>query len=384
MNTILNAKEAFEALQNRKTVLCRYAGNGTLPGDKDFSSLDQMPATVFVMPHYEFCIKIETMELAGITFTKPLVPEDIRDQQEIYIVMPTCILRTKYDAQHTDVHNAVMNGFAQADADNALLQLKALGAVFGNAIESVEVKDGFEEKPKRQRKQRETKITVVDEEEKESLEEPKQETVSIDAASNDVHTNYFDEEDPYIKRVLISIESCKTEYYLDGVLANLNGNKSKFQDHEYQELLKRVDVKRDSIISESQNSVTGLKNLQQNAIDEEYNKQLKELLEVVAKANTPEEANKVFRYTKKWTTDQLKPLHAAVGRRLCELPQPETKEPPSLLVRIKNAPDLTELDALEIDVSARDPKIVPTLMAEVNKRRKQLEAPVDLIDEAFP
>ncbi|WON80511.1 hypothetical protein OK024_01300 [Acinetobacter sp. UGAL515B_02] len=169
MNTILNAKEAFEALQNRKTVLCRYAGDGTLPGDKDFSPLDHMPATVFVMPHYEFCIKIETMELAGITFTKPLVSEDIRDQQEIYIVMPTCILRTKYEAEHTDVHNAVMNGFAQADADNAVLQLKALGAVFGNAIDSVEVKDGFEEKPKRQRKQRETKITVVDEEEKSHL-----------------------------------------------------------------------------------------------------------------------------------------------------------------------------------------------------------------------
>ncbi|MGR2670771.1 hypothetical protein ACUXVT_05775 [Acinetobacter soli] len=384
MNTILNAKEAFEALQNRKTVLCRYAGDGTLPGDKDFSPLDQMPATVFVMPHYEFCIKIETMELAGITFTKPLVPEDIRDQQEIYIVMPTCILRTKYDAEHTDVHNAVMNGFAQADADNALLQLKALCAVFGNAIESVEVKDGFEEKPKRQRKQRETKITVVDEEEKKSLEEPQQETVSIDAAFNDMDPNYFDEEDPNIKRVLISIESCKTEYYLDGVLANLNGNKDKFHDDEYQELLRRVSAKRESIINESQNSVTGLKNLQQNAIDEEYNKQLKELLEVVAKANTPEEANKVFRYTKKWTADQLKPLHAAVGRRLCELPQPETKEPPSLLVRIRNAPDLTELDALEIDVSVRDPKIVPTLMAEVNKRRKQLEAPVDLINEAFP
>lgn len=384
MNTILNAKEAFEALQNRKTVLCRYAGNGTLPGDKDFSSLDQMPATVFVMPHYEFCIKIETMELAGITFAKPLVPVDIHDHQEIYIVMPTCILRTKYDAEHTDVHNAVMNGFAQADADNALLQLKALGAVFGNAIESVEVKDGFEENPKRQRKQRETKITVVDEEEKKSLGEPQQETVSIDAASNDMDPNYFDEEDPNIKRVLISIESCKTEYYLDGVLANLNGNKSKFHDDEYQELLKRVSAKRESIINESQNSVTALKNLQQNAIDEEYNKQLEELLEVVAKANTPEEANKVFRYTKKWTADQLKPLHAAVGRRLCELPQPETKEPPSLLVRIKNAPDLTELDALEIDVSARDPKIVPTLMAEVNKRRKQLEAPIDLVDEAFP
>lgn len=379
MNNLISGKEAFEAMMAGKQVLCRY-----IPANQNFDSLDHFAANVYVLPKYEFCIKVEMLELAGIKFTKPLIPQDLKHQQEIYIVMPTCILRTKYDAEHTDVHNAVMNGFAQADADNALLQLKALGAVFGNAIDSVEVKDGFEEKPKRQRKQRETKITVVDDEEKKSLEESQQETLSIDAASNDMDPNYFDEEDPNIKRVLISIESCKTEYYLDGVLANLNGNKSKFHDDEYQELLKRISAKRDSIINESQNSVTELKNLQQNAIDEEYTKQLKELLEVVAKANTPEEANKVFRYTKKWTADQLKPLHAAVGRRLCELPQPETKEPPSLLVRIQKAADLTELDALEIDVSARDERIQPTLMAEVYKRRKQLEAPIDLIDEALP
>ena len=308
MNTILNAKEAFEALQNRKTVLCRYAGNGTLPGDKDFSSLDQMPATVFVMPHYEFCIKIETMELAGITFTKPLVPEDIRDQQEIYIVMPTCILCTKYDAEHTDVHNAVMNGFAQADADNALLQLKALGAVFGNAIESVEVKDGFEEKPKRQRKQRETKITVVDDK---------------DQVPNETSLN-------------------------------------------------------------PENNKLGVGEPSSEQTSEDFESILNDLIERASTAQSPAEANALFKYTKGWTQEQSAPLHAAVSRRLAELPQPEAKEPPSLLIRIKNAPDLTELDALEIDVSGRDERIQPTLMAEVYKRRKQLEAPINLIDEAFP
>jgi hypothetical protein len=67
MNNILNAQEAFAAIQLGKNVLCRYAGNGTLPGDKEFMTLDQVPATVFYQPHYEFCIKIETIELAGIT-----------------------------------------------------------------------------------------------------------------------------------------------------------------------------------------------------------------------------------------------------------------------------------------------------------------------------
>ena len=48
MNNILNAQEAFSAIQQGKNVLCRFAGNGALPADKDFSTLDQMPAMVFV------------------------------------------------------------------------------------------------------------------------------------------------------------------------------------------------------------------------------------------------------------------------------------------------------------------------------------------------
>ncbi|WP_151765321.1 hypothetical protein [Acinetobacter soli] len=369
MNTILNAKEAFEALQNRKTVLCRYAGDGTLPGDKDFSSLDQMPATVFVMPHYEFCIKIETMELAGITFAKPLVPKDIHDHQEIYIVMPTCILRTKYDAEHTDVHNAVMNGFAQADADNALLQLKALGAVFGNAIDSVEVKDGFEEKPKRQRKQRETKINTDE-----------QCDLLIEAIN-------ICDSDAEIKNVLENLDEYKFSQKQLNMIFNARAKRSSdFRNSTTEATTEQnstgititkqgpVSVVEDTLISESSSEQTS----------EDFESILADLIERASTAQSPAEANALFKYTKGWTQEQSAPLHAAVSRRLAELPQPEAKEPPSLLVRIQKAADLTELDALEIDVSARDERIQPTLMAEVYKRRKQLEAPIDLIDEAFP
>ncbi|HAV5400811.1 TPA: hypothetical protein JI075_15900, partial [Acinetobacter baumannii] len=48
-------------------------------------------------------------------------------------------------------------------------------------------------------------------------------------------------------------------------------------------------------------------------------------------------------------------------------------EPPSLMVQIQNAPDLTTLDALEIDVAARDPQIQSRLMDFVKKRRFELE-----------
>jgi hypothetical protein len=46
------------------------------------------------------------------------------------------------------------------------------------------------------------------------------------------------------------------------------------------------------------------------------------------------------------------------------------------MVQIQNAPDLTTLDALEIDVAARDPQIQPKLMGYVRKRRVELENPL--------
>lgn len=43
------------------------------------------------------------------------------------------------------------------------------------------------------------------------------------------------------------------------------------------------------------------------------------------------------------------------------------------MVQIQNAPDLSTLDALEIDVSGRHPDIQPKLMGYVKKRRYELE-----------
>lgn len=363
MKNYISVNDAFFALQQGKNVLCSKFG------EHDFKSLDCFPANIWVLPQYEFCIKAEMIEVSGINFTKPLLLKDLKDGQEIYIVMPTCILRTKYDADHTDVHNAVMNGFAQADADNALLQLKALGAVFGNAIESVEVKDGFEEKPKRQRKQRETKINIDE-----------QCDLLIEAIN-------ICDSDAEIENVLENLDEYKFSQKQLNMIFNARAKRSSdFRNSTTEATTEQnstgititkqgpVNVVEDNLISEPSSEQAS----------EDFESILADLIERASIAQSPAEANALFKYTKGWTQEQSAPLHAAVSRRLAEFTQPEAKEPPSLLVRIKNAPDLTELDALEIDVSARDPKIVPTLMAEVNKRRKQLEAPIDLVDEAFP
>ncbi|MDQ8942044.1 hypothetical protein [Acinetobacter soli] len=318
MNTILNAKEAFEALQNRKTVLCRYAGNGTLPGDKDFSSLDQMPATVFVMPHYEFCIKIETMELAGITFAKPMTLEEYIDGQEVYVLSTYSPLIYVFNFKTAALIESIESGFVQRDAENAKLQLAAISKALGREI-SEEIKvTRLGEEPKKQRTRKKTA---------------------------EVHAENKAEETAAETTSEITITSQGP-----------------------------VSVVEDTLISEPSSEQAS----------EDFESILADLIERASTAQSPAEANALFKYTKGWTQEQSAPLHAAVSRRLSELPQPEAKEPPSLLVRIQKAADLTELDALEIDVSARDERIQPTLMAEVYKRRKQLEAPIDLIDEAFP
>ena len=126
---ILNSKEAFEAMMASRNIMCRAAGELM-----DFDDLSQFPATIFAMPGYELCIKVETMELAGITFTKPLTLDDVVEDQEIFIIHPDHISQVKYSKQCMEYFKAVDNGFAQADKENAELQLVAMGELFGRMI----------------------------------------------------------------------------------------------------------------------------------------------------------------------------------------------------------------------------------------------------------
>ncbi len=444
MNIIVSAKEAFDALQNGKTILCRYAGDGTLHGDADFSTLDQMPATVFGKPHYEFCIKAETTELAGITFTKPIGPHDLKDGQEIFIVMPTCILRTKFDADHADIRNSVMNGFAQCDAENALLQLQAFGALFGNVIENVEVKDGFvEDKPKRQRKSRENKITAIDTEIERTLQDPKtafapfylkleqatkrdevdeiykeceklaanipeyhldlqdfivktdEKLFQLDQLSLPTGTGAGENTDPELSVLcdafIAEIEQAKDGATLNNIKIRVNAN-GDLTEVEHAELSTRINLKISNLdyVTEFK-ADAAIEDKTQSADDKavndgghyfdkvakanaEWNEQMAILLEQLKTANTPEEANAVIRSTTTWTKEQREPLIRAIHRRLQEINNPKPAEQPSILVRIRMAKDLTELDAIEIDVAALDAIIQPDMMAHIEKRRAQLNS----------
>ncbi|HDU8195780.1 hypothetical protein [Acinetobacter baumannii] len=103
-----------------------------------------------------------------------------------------------------------------------------------------------------------------------------------------------------------------------------------------------------------------------------YESELKTLLDDLENTTTPEGANDLVSHTRHWTEEQRKPLLNAISKRLTQFTQSQTKEPPSLMVQIQTAPDLTALDILEVDVGGRPQEIQAKLMDFIKKRRYEL------------
>ncbi|MDF9396123.1 hypothetical protein, partial [Acinetobacter baumannii] len=282
----------------------------------DFSDLDQFPASVFGKPGFEFCIKIETIELAGITFTKPLTIDEYEEGQDVFVITTYSPSIYVVNFRTTALIESINSGFVQRDAENAKLQLKALSKALG-----FEVSDDFSvirlgEEPKKQRG-------------KKSKAEKPSDVISAETQPTIVITEQTN-----------------------------------------------VTTSEDLLVPETN----------EPKVDPEYLKALDALLQRVKESKTPEEVNAVYRYTRTWNDKQMEPLLVATHKRLEELEKEKASanEPPSLMVQIQTAPDLTTLDALEIDVAARDPQIQPKLMGYVRKRRYELENPTPTQPEADP
>ncbi|MDC5053329.1 hypothetical protein OHW28_10055 [Acinetobacter baumannii] len=315
MSNLLTAAEAFAALQKGKTVLCRPIGDML-----DFSDLDQFPASVFGKPGFEFCIKIETIELAGITFTKPLTIDEYEEGQNVFVI--NTYLPSIYNVgfKTPALIEAINSGFVQRDAENAKLQLKAFSKALGIEINNDLSVIRLGEEPKKQRG-------------KKSKAEKPSDVISAETRPTIVITKQTN-----------------------------------------------VTTSEDLLVPETN----------EPKVDPEYQKALDALLQRVKESKTPEEVNAVYRYTRTWNDKQMEPLLLATHKRLEELEKSKApaNEPPSLMVQIQNAPDLTTLDALEIDVAARDPQIQSRLMDFVKKRRFELQnaasnEPDYLLEEPF-
>ncbi|MCR0118663.1 hypothetical protein L2694_17960 [Acinetobacter baumannii] len=311
MKNILTAQEAFAALQKGKTVLCRPIGDML-----DFSDLDQFPASVFGKPGFEFCIKIETIELAGITFTKPLTIDEYEEGQDVFVITTYSPSIYVVNFRTTALIESINSGFVQRDAENAKLQLKAFSKALGIEINNDLSVIRLGEEPKKQRG-------------KKSKAEKPSEVISAETQPTIVITEQTN-----------------------------------------------VITSEDLLVPETN----------EPKVDPEYQKALDALLQRVKESKTPAEVNAVYRYTRTWNDKQMEPLLVATHKRLEELEKEKASanEPPSLMVQIQTAPDLTTLDALEIDVAARDPQIQPKLMGYVRKRRYELENPAVSQPEAEP
>ncbi|CAM0647292.1 hypothetical protein ACRCKV_13575 [Acinetobacter baumannii] len=315
MNNLITAAEAFAALQKGKTVLCRPIGDML-----DFSDLDQFPASVFGKPGFEFCIKIETIELAGITFTKPLTIDEYEEGQDVFVITTYSPSIYVVNFKTTALIDSINCGFVQRDAENAKLQLKALSKALG-----FEVSDDL------------SVIRLGDEKKKQRGKKSKAEK-PIEVISAEIQPT-----------IVITEQT-------------------------------NVTTSEDLLVPETN----------EPKVDPEYQQTLDTLLQRVKESKTPAEVNAVYRYTRTWDDEQMKPILLATHKRLEELEKEKASanEPPSLMVQIQTAPDLTTLDALEIDVAARDPQIQSRLMDFVKKRRFELQnaasnEPDYLLEEPF-
>ena len=401
---ILNGTEAFAAMMAGRNILCRAIGEML-----DFDNIDQFPATIFAKPGYEFCIKIETMELAGITFTKPLTLEDVVEDQEIFMVYPDHISHIKYSKQCGEYFAGVRNGFAQADQENAELQLQAIGELFGRVICYPPTIDNTG-KTKKRRNRKTEELAANDQ--NQTSNDVKEKTFESHSdiqvtkqgpitAVEERLVEEFIETDAVklVENFTAQINACTLVNSVLALRPTFLANGHLEREH-HQHLCKLVEEKCLALDSKQYTpklepssgelSVDELKRLQEEAekliqsqkdesleqpvqADEDavYKELLADLLERVAKSISPMEANAQIKYTKSWTPEQRAPLISAINKRLVELNPPKAQL--SLAVRIQRAEDLTELDALEIDVSACDEEIQPRLMELVEKRRLELD-----------
>ncbi|ENU80625.1 hypothetical protein F975_01679 [Acinetobacter sp. ANC 3789] len=317
MNTKLVAvQEAFKALLAGKNILVRSTESTLLT---DFRPVSEFAADIWAKVGFEFTIEIEKIEVAGIHFTKPLTLADVEDGQDVYVIEPmTGMYWYKYNPTIQALNAAIERGFAQADTENARLQLEAFSKLMGRECGEVNVLPVAQDESK----QRKTRKKKEDQELKDiPANEPVYTQNDQNSASNDVEK--------------------KT-----------STDKAELKIDELQESVKAAE-----------NHFT-------------YEQKLNDLIDRAASAKTVAEANALVKYTTDWTEDQRKPLLDTINKRLVEL-DAQNKEmpptPPSLMVQIENAPDLTTLDALEIDVSARHPDIQPKLMGYIRKRCAELE-----------
>ncbi|WP_335956750.1 hypothetical protein [Acinetobacter bereziniae] len=415
---ILNGNEAFAALMAGKNIMCR-AADGLI----EFDDLDQFPATVFAMPDYEFCVKIDEITINGYTFLKPYSLEELSEGQDVFLLGNTgSIVKGQFIPEYEELVLAVKNGSVQRDFESAQKQAKAIQGLLGVDIDLVLKVVDFNEfmKPatkskKTTRKKSESKPIQTESVKPTGPESTDQPLGDIETGQSKIIESFTaqisectsvdsvlalrpvflangyleHEQHQYLCRLteekLLELDpeqytpkpiNIDHQIYIDGINAciseeEINTTLYDLKDQGFsEEQISEINLTKVCKLAEFQTKFL------ENIHDNQYNQLLTELLERAGKANSPAEANALYKYTTSWSEDQRKPLVLAIHKRLAELSPPE-KSQSSLMVRIQEAKTLIDLAKLEEEITQCDPAIHERLLSYVNQRRTDLTMATD-------
>ncbi|AYO54165.1 hypothetical protein [Acinetobacter wuhouensis] len=446
---ILNGNEAFTAMMAGKNIMCRAVG-----GLIEFDDLSQFPATVFAMPGYEFCIKIDFIELAGISFLKPFSIDELVADQEIYICENySRITKCQFIPDRVEMRDAVISGFVQRDRENAANQIKAIQKALGIETEIYFQEIDYKEllaalatknrEPKKRETRKKTDVNLdvaktVTPKGTESTDEPWGEAKNNTSEVVETHkpnsrpaftvdevAEIETDTDALLEKFTTQILNCTTTDAVLSIRPIFFANGHLEREHTQhlckltEEKLLELDpkqyapkqIKNDhqiyidalnvcSRVDEIETTLRGIESegfsedqlteieqakqaklaeFQEKVIaqanEEQYQKLLAELIEHAQKADSPKEANALYKYTVEWTEEQRKPLMSAITKRLNELnaDAPPVEQPPSLMVRIQSSQNERELNELLPEIRSRHADIQPKLMDCVRARRFELE-----------
>ena len=396
---ILNGNEAFAALMAGKKLMCRSVDQLV-----DFNDLDQFPATIFAMPGYEFSIKIDLIEVAGITFTKPLTLDEYQDGQDVFVICTYSPSVYVVNFKTSALIESINSGFVQRDAENAKLQLQAMCKALGRELDGdyLVVRLGEDpnksEKKRQSRKKTDTSMAIAEVKPSGVESEDTPWETAVDTVTKETkHAFTVDdveviEEDPLkiVEKFTAQINACTTT---DSALKlrhsfSANGHLDDTHVHHLMKLVEdkcleldpeqytpEIEITSQENVTTSEDSLVN-ETVEQVEPDSEHQERLNTILNGVANAQTPVEVNAHIRYTKSWTEEQRHPVIQAMNKRLIELKdqkEVEIEQPPSLMVQIQNTQDEHELNELLPEIRSRHPDIQPKLMDLVKKRRFELE-----------
>lgn len=381
---ILNGTEAFAAMTSGQKIECRV-----IESDHDFDDIRNFPATVLIDAGYEFRIAVVYMTIGEMQ-----VPESIKDApaKGIQCFVPSVlaeVLSKAFKWKNSDLDFALLQrGQVHLVQQHAEIHAQALIKVSGGSLENVQNPTSDDVGEKTFDSQSNIQITEQGPvtEVKESLVEEFVETDAVKLVEKfTADINAAETVDAALTEDPVQLsQSIKMEYMvaltgatqLDAIagLENEVNKDSRLLDN-HKGILNTYIKTRRRVINEASKPTEIAEPIH------EHQEHLKEILADIALAKTPVEVNAQIKYTKSWSEEQRKPVIMAMNARLIELSQlnVEVTETPSLMVQIQNAPDLTALDVLEIDVGSRHPDIQPNLMKYVKSRRFELENGINTI-----